>query len=975
MNNIEHFLEEPTYISSSVKISYFLNKIKLLKYNVLYININSINNKLHLLEDIIEDLGEIHIIALTEIRIFSEQNKYFNLNNYNAYFNNRSDGEGGVALYIHKSITSILSESVCEFNVHRLIIKLPELSINVAVLYKQPSANHEFLINCINSILGDRRRVILLGDMNADLLSKDCRVEEYANTVLGHGYSILNEIKVDSATRVGLRNYARHGTRVSKTIIDHAITDLYNFKFNLSLNNCPISDHKMILLSFNDNSNRKINFTTQTSDISHKFIDNCTFQRNFEETDWANFHTFDEFLSKLTSIRNSSIKTLNSQSKLNPFKAWINEDLIKLVSERNRYFKLLKKSPSNEYLKRMHEKLNDSTKALRVQLRRQSNESNIKKNLNNPKKLWQTINEILTNRTKSNPPIKAINTNSATITDQFDIANSFNSYFRDVGKTLFDKIPIAPQPIPNTIERSRNSVFLQPTSPDEIINVIFSLKQNNSVSNCIPTKMLRLLANSIAPKLSELINECFSSGVFPSKLKVSRIVPLFKAADPMAMDNYRPISIIENISKIIEILICDRLLSFCNRFNIININQYGFQKKSCTGCAVTEIIEYLKNNIDKQKNSVGACLFIDLKKAFDTISHELLLQKLDSLGIRGQLNNLLKSYLENRTQYVDIDGTFSNRLINNNPFATPQGSNLGPLLFLLYINDIFELPLHGKMVLFADDTSVSYIDNNITSLKEKMQSDIDILNSWFSKNKLTMNILKTKILPILMESSSITNLKLTIENQTIECVDKINYLGIVIQSNLKWDSHINGIIRRIYSVAGVIRRLGNRINESVLTSVYYALIFSHIFYLAPVYGTSSTQSELNRLQIAQNCAIRSIYSYDYHTLNLSTVEIYDKYNILNINQIIDYSVGLWMYKREHNLMKLNLNTARHNELHTYNTRFANNLIPNRARTNLGFNSTLNYGARLYNSLDNAKKNQHSLGIFKSYLKNHVKRTI
>lgn len=171
----------------------------------------------------------------------------------------------------------------------------------------------------------------------------------------------------------------------------------------------------------------------------------------------------------------------------------------------------------------------------------------------------------------------------------------------------------------------------------------------------------------------------------------------------------------------------------------------AFKKKSCTGCAVTEIIEYLKSNMDKQKNSIGACIFIDLKKAFDTILHEFLLQKLDCLGIRGQLNNLLKSYLENRTQYVDIDGVFSNMLINENPFATPQGLNLGPLLFLLYINDIFQLPLHGKMVLFADDTSLSYVDKNISSLKGKMQSDINILSSWFSKNKLTMNIVKTKV--------------------------------------------------------------------------------------------------------------------------------------------------------------------------------------------------------------------------------------
>lgn len=259
-NNIAYNSE---LFSHNVQIKYFLDKAKLSKYNILYLNINSINNKLDHLEDLISDIGNIHIIALTEIRIFMEQNVYFNLPNYNVFFNNRSDGEGGIALYIHNALSTRLILNVCDNNVHYLLVNIAELSINVALIYKQPSANHDILINCICSILGVHKRVILLGDMNTDLLRSNPKSEQYTNAILGHGFSILNKLDPHSATRIGTRHYENYGTRISRTIIDHAITDLHNFKFSLSLNSCNISDHKLMVLGFDNNSQHKIDFISQ----------------------------------------------------------------------------------------------------------------------------------------------------------------------------------------------------------------------------------------------------------------------------------------------------------------------------------------------------------------------------------------------------------------------------------------------------------------------------------------------------------------------------------------------------------------------------------------------------------------------------------------------------------------------------------------------------------------------------------------
>lgn len=351
-------------------------------------------------------------------------------------------------------------------------------------------------------------------------------------------------------------------------------------------------------------------------------------------------------------------------------------------------------------------------------------------------------------------------------------------------------------------------------------------------------------------------------GEFPNSLKIARIVPIYKDGNPQDTANYRPINILSPISKIFEMVLYDRINGFINKFQIINKNQYGFQKMSGTLSATANVLNHIQSECDSRRRKLIGCVFIDLRKAFDTVPHKLLLQKLKKYGIRGKTHSIIKSYFMNRRHYTDINNTHSEMFTNRNPFSVQQGSNLGPMLFLLYIYDIFNLKLNGKLIMFADDAILIVSDSDHCKLQQLIQEDIDCIYEWLINNKLSMNIKKTKLMIIKQSPKGpMANYELKIKNQKIEEVD---HLGLIIQNNLKWDKHINRIKRKIIAISGIIARLGNRINNTTLLSIYYSYIHSQIAYLSP-----------------------KIFYKNYYIENISTETIYKRNKILKIDQIIE----------------------------------------------------------------------------------------
>ena len=244
--------------------------------------------------------------------------------------------------------------------------------------------------------------------------------------------------------------------------------------------------------------------------------------------------------------------------------------------------------------------------------------------------------------------------------------------------------------------------FLTPTDSTEVSNIIFSLNQNKSDGpNSIPIKILKLLNKDISDQLEILFNQSFSCGIFPSILKTSKIIPIYKKGSKLECSNYRPISLLSNIDKILERLLYNRLYNFLEKKEIIFSLQFGFRQKYSTTHALIHLTYKIRHEIDKGNYACG--IFVDFQKAFDTVDHDILLENLEYYGVRGISNKLFASYLSNRKQFLSVNGYKSN--LADVKCGVPQGSILGPLLFLIYINDLHAAIKYSAVHHFADDTN------------------------------------------------------------------------------------------------------------------------------------------------------------------------------------------------------------------------------------------------------------------------------
>ena len=410
------------------------------------------------------------------------------------------------------------------------------------------------------------------------------------------------------------------------------------------------------------------------------------------------------------------------------------------------------------------------------------------------KDLWANINKVM------NPTVNTIK--QTTFVDKYntliipnEIANSFNNYFINVIKDIVKNIKISNN-MPSEIQEPSNvySIFMYPTNEAEVTTILSELKQNASpgVDNLHPSA-IKLSTPYIKCFLVYLINCSLNDGIFPETLKLARVTPIFKEGDKSLLENYRPISVLNVFSKVYETVIKNRLSTFFDKHNVLYEKQFGFRRNHSTYMPLISLVDQITSNIEQ--NLYTMVMLLDFKKAFDSVDHLILLNKLNHYGIRGQALNLIKNYLMNRRQQVVYNGVISQ--VQTITTGVPQGSILGPLFFLVYINDLPKISPSTDFLIFADDTTSIESNKNIETLFHTANDTVRKLDHWCSVNKIALNKQKTKYLlyyprktPENKKKELQKKLNIKICGVQIEEVTSAKFLGVIIDNSLTWKPHI-----------------------------------------------------------------------------------------------------------------------------------------------------------------------------------------
>ena len=436
---------------------------------------------------------------------------------------------------------------------------------------------------------------------------------------------------------------------------------------------------------------------------------------------------------------------------------------------------------------------------------------------NDSKKLWKTINNVVKKTTDKTCIIDSIKVGNIVYNHADTISNEFGKYFSTIGTSISTKGGNSSKPIDfylNKIPRVMNSVYLTPCTSSKIKSLIVTLpnKMSSGYDN-IDNQLLKELGDCIINPLTTLFNMSLELGHFPTDMKISHIVPLFKNSSRQLSTNYRPISLLPTISKLLEKIMYSRIYNFMDMNKLFFCSQYGFRKKHSCEHAITELIGEICKGLEKKKYTIA--LFIDLSKAFDTICHEILYKKLDRYGNRGIALKWFKSYLENRTLRAKCQCSSSSDINLSKPFnvniGTPQGSCLGPLIFLIFCNDLYLNLELCKGILFADDTTIYNTHKNLDYLKWTVEHDLNILNDWFKANHLCMN--NKKSVGMLFTNGKQQKLDyITSTDSTLQIVDQTKFLGIWLDNKMKWKTHVDKISQKIIRNQNLLRLGKNFLN-------------------------------------------------------------------------------------------------------------------------------------------------------------------
>ena len=834
----------------------------------------------------------------------------FSLPNYSLIFENRRlSTHGGLIMYIHDDFAYkdlnqeiIISGTSTLFESHFLEIWRKTCRFQKYVIgnvYRLPSYNAEDLSaftneysDLLNRLRTRSKFVYICGDYNIDIL-KMCSNNNY-NTFYENVISSSFAPKITLPTRI---------CDTTSTLIDNIYTNVLDKSHTSGILIRPISDHQMYFCIMNENymkpaiAQKYVEvevFNVEAIENSKTEIANLEIHDKLDKTlNRDPNHNYEIFSTLLQTAKSKHIpKRINKFNKRRHKKErWMTDELVAQVIKKNEMYVDWKTTPiAHPDYDKVKFNFKGYEKIVLKGIERAKRDYFDRVFLAykcDMKRTWKVISETL-NRNKRKHDMPSLFTHERRdLVDSTEIANAFNTYFANIGKNLSSQID------QNNVIADYKQYLTSPTretlkfeciTKDYTIKAIDNLEnKNRSGHDGISNTLLKTIKNDISQSLTIIINQMLTTGIFPDAFKLSKVIPLFKKGDSCLLVNYRPISLLPTISKVFERVIHDQMYEYFNRFNLLAEQQYGFRKQHSTEYAAIKLIDHVSKGV-----------YIDLSKAFDTLTFEVLLYKLKYYGVTDTAFDLLKSYLTNRKQYVVFDSCQSEHVEIYT--GVPQGSILGPLFFSIYINDLFTVSDRLNFLMYADDTTIYFNLEDFDNLTKEsdINRELEKVNIWLKLNKLSLNTQKTKLMLFHRKQKHLDEINDVINGIEIEHVPSFNFLGIMLDENLSWKSHIKMVGNKISKVTGILYRLKNVFPKNVLFVLYNSLIVSYMNYGLLLWGIHS-----HKLELLQKKALRLMTNSNYLA---HTTPLLIKHGLLNVRDMYKLKLLKFYYKLSYDLL-------------------------------------------------------------------------
>lgn len=935
-------------------------------------NIQGLTSKIHQVE-ILADLYCPDIICLSEHFLTVGDFEALTLAGFSVAtgFCRSKMRRGGTCILVRDRIlfsvvdvSKFCVEGCCEMSAVKLEARTSTYLI--LTIYRPPTTNSarldlfaETLRRCLDTYLKRDVLVIVTGDFNIDL---SCKTQSS---------DLLSGIMASFGLRDTIFSFTREYNG-SSSLIDNIFTNIPHDNFLSSVLITGISDHHAQVCDFYSDIPIvakplfKVSrlFTSENIKLFSNTLQLETWDNIFRSSSLD--EKFQNFLSTLAyhfDLIFPEKKVRLKETKMSG-KVPLNPTLLSMRERLTFMYLLTRDLNSANPLKKEYIVLKNKFKKEVLSFKASLIQKRIEKSQNLQKAMWSVVNQDRPgNSAKSFNKILIENDENETLDDPIKVANYLNTFFTDVALRL-GRDQSSPVATTASLKPISATFALFPTDEREVISVISSLKTSSSSGrDSMSSKLLKACSVSLASPLSHLINESFTSGIFPSILKLGIVKPLQKNKNSKKPEDFRPITILSTYSKVFEKVFLNRLMSFLNSNNIIFSKQFGFQKNISTLNALFDFTTYVSSSLENHLHTLG--IFLDLSKAFDVINHSLLLSKLECLGFRGLSFDWISSFLMCREQVVEvpyIDSSGCMRVCESNvsliKTGVPQGSILGPILFLLFINDISTSVSPAGLCLFADDTSIAISNKSVEQLEIEAFIKGNSLVQWMCNNGLFVNTDKSKLIKFTKSGGMSPEINHLLLNESgVESCASLSFLGVVIDCDLNFQQHVRKVSNKLNSCLFLLRRLSLYSNKKILLLAYHGCFVPHLTYCLPIWGSENCRTK--KLFVLQKRAIRIVLGMH----NMSSCR-----GIFRSNRLLTFPC-MFIFESLVFLMK-NLNLFPLPPTNSHNLRSKQSLslaIPAHSSTHFE-KQTFYSSIKLFNKLPATLKTEHNLAKFKKVLR-------